>query len=346
MVKAVTSFATYQRLKSNYEGGKNVKNSILKTLLVSMCASALAVPAFAFPDKPIELVVPFKPGGGSDVSARVFATCLEKHIDQKVLVKNIEGARGKIGEVEVRDAHPDGYKLLWAHQGMDMGLATGRSDYNYTAFAPVASTVAMNYGIFAGAKSGIDNVETLKTKVSESPGNYTVGTALAGFSHFAVLDFLDQAGIAANDVRTIPMSGDKNRIVAAIQGNLTLVPTAVGAAAPYVDSGDIVAVGILSDMRDSRLKDAETAKEQGVDSQFAMYFTTYAPKETSPEVVSKLADIWIAAAEDPACQEKLSEQSMTVSPAKGKDLEDILAKRYARIEALTKKFELDKAEKK
>ena len=315
-----------------------------KKLLVALAlTTAIATPALAFPDKPIELVVPFSPGGGSDVSARVFASCLESHLDEKVLVKNIEGARGKIGEVEVRDARPDGYKLLWAHQGMDMALPTGRSDYNYTAFQPVASTVAMNYGIFAGANSGIDGVDALKKKISDSPGSFTIGMALNGFSHFAALDFLDSAGVSAGDVRAIPMSGDKSRIVAAMQGNLTLVPTAVGAAAPYVDSGDLVSVAVLAENRDSRLSEARTAMEQQVDSLFAMYFTTYAPKGTSPDVVDVLADAWIAAAEDPACQQKLAKQSMTVVPARGEELDKDLARRYSRIESLTKKFNLTTA---
>ncbi|WP_306152106.1 tripartite tricarboxylate transporter substrate binding protein [Roseovarius sp. MMSF_3281] len=308
--------------------------------VAAFMAVAVATPALAFPDKPIELVVPFSPGGGSDVSARVFAQCLENQLSEKVLIKNITGARGKIAEVEVRDARPDGYKLLWAHQGMDMGLATGRSDYNYTAFAPIASTVAMNYGIFAGAQTGIDSVEALKTKVLEEPASYTIGTALNGFSHFAALDFLEQAGVSVDDVRTIPMSGDKTRIVAAIQGNLTLVPTAVGAAAPYVDSGDLSAVAVLSDERDPRLDEAMTSAEQGAPSNFAMYFTTYAPKDTDPEVISALADAWMAAAEDPACQERLVEQSMTVVPAAGAELDAVLADRYARIEELATKFNL------
>lgn len=315
-----------------------------KKLLVALAlTSAIATPALAFPDKPIELVVPFGPGGGSDVSARVFASCLESHLDAKVLVKNIEGARGKIGEVEVRDARPDGYKLLWAHQGMDMALPTGRSDYNYTAFQPIASTVAMNYGIFAGSNSGIDSVDALKQKIADNPGSFTIGMATNGFSHFAALDFLDSAGVSADDVRAIPMSGDKDRIVAAIQGNLTLVPSAVGAAAPYVDSGDLVSVAVLAGDRDSRLSEARTAREQQVDSLFAMYFTTYAPKDTPPDVVDALADAWIAAAEDPACQQKLAKQSMTVVPARGESLDEDLARRYARIESLTKKFNLTTA---
>lgn len=314
----------------------------MKNLLIATVAlSALTAPAaFAFPDKPIELVVPFSPGGGSDVSARIFAQCLGSHLDQKVLVKNITGARGKIAEVEVRDARPDGYKLLWAHQGMDMGLASGRSDYNYEAFAPVASTVAMNYGVFAAGKAGITDVASLKEKAEAEPGKYTIGTALNGFSHYAVLDFVDAAGIDPDALRTIPMSGDKERIVAAIQGNLTLVPVAVGSAAPYVESGDVAPVAILSNDRDPRLKDAKTSEEQGVDSTFAMYFTTFAPKDTPQEDVDILAKAWIEAAEDPACQEELAKQSMTVAAATGEELNQDLADRYARIVDLTKKFNL------
>ncbi|MDW5375763.1 tripartite tricarboxylate transporter substrate binding protein [Halomonas sp. HP20-15] len=315
-------------------------NKTIALTLGSAVMSLTTVSAMAFPDKPIELVVPFSPGGGSDVAARVFAQCLEGRIDQQVLIRNITGARGKIAEVEVRDARPDGYKLLWAHQGMDMGLATGRSDYNYTAFKPVASTVAMNYGIFADANSGIDSVDTLREKVASDPGAYNIGVALNGFSHFAVLDFLDKAGISTDDLQTIPMSGDKTRIVAAIQGNLTLVPTAVAAAAPYVNSGDLSPVAILSDERDPKLSDASTAAEQGVDSEFAMYFTTYAPANTPDDVVATLAKAWLAAAKDSSCQQRLAQNSMSVVAASGDELEADLAARYQRIEELAKQYQL------
>ncbi|WP_181408051.1 tripartite tricarboxylate transporter substrate binding protein [Pararhizobium mangrovi] len=313
----------------------------MKKLAIVLAATAAATTsAWAFPDRPIQLIVPFSPGGGSDVAARVFQTCLKDHFDGQVLVKNVTGARGKIAEVEVRDARPTGYELLWAHQGMDMGKATGRSDYNYTAFEPVASTVAMNYGIFAGANSGIDSVATLKKDVKANPGKYSVGMALNGFSHFAALDFMDQAGIPVDDIRVIPMSGDKNRIVSAIQGNLTLVPTAVGAAKPYVKSDDLDAVAIQASERDPSLPDAKTAQEQGSDSNFAMYFTTFAPKGTPKDVIDTLAKAWVAAAKDPACQAKLQQQAMRAVPASGEELKKELAQRYQRIEDLADKFNL------
>lgn len=313
----------------------------MKKLLLSLGLVALASPAFAaFPDKALELVVPFASGGGSDVSARIFASCLEKQLPVKVLIKNITGARGKIGEVEVRDARPDGYKLLWSHQGMDMGLATKRSDYNWEAFAPVASSVAMNYGIFSGKATGITDLESLKSEVKAKPGEITIGVALNGFSHFAALDFLDAAGIDATQLKAIPMSGDKPRIVASIQGVLSLVPTAVGAAAPYVDSGDMSTIAILSDKPDSRLENAPTSATLGIDSKFAMYFTTFAPKNTAQEKIDVLADAWLKAAADPDCQAKLAEQSMTVDAQKGEALNKTLAARYARILSLTEKFGL------
>ncbi|MBL1437750.1 MAG: tripartite tricarboxylate transporter substrate binding protein [Rhodobacteraceae bacterium] len=320
-------------------------NMIKKICITTGLSLALATPAMAFPDKPIELVVPFKPGGGSDVSARVFAKCVGPYLSEKVLIKNITGARGKIAEVEVRDSRADGYKLLWAHQGMDMGLATGRSDYNYTAFKPVAASVDMNFGIFASGKSGIDSVKSLLSKSKENPGKYTIGAALNGFSHFAALDFLNSAGIDSTLIRVIPMSGGKKRIVAAIQGNLTLVPTAVGAAAPYVDSGDMLPVAVLSAERDTRLGDVMTSVEQGVESTFAMNFTTFAPKDTPDDVISTLADAWGAAAKDPACIKMLAAQSMKPGGARGAELNKNLADRYALIEKLANKFNLTSKKK-
>lgn len=312
----------------------------MKRLVLALGLCAFAAPAMAFPNKPIQLVVPFKPGGGSDVSARIFAKCLDGKLPVKVLVQNMPGARGKIAEVNVRDSRPTGYKLLWAHQGMDMGLATGRSDYNYTAFDAVASSVVMNYGVFSGKSSGIHGVKSLVAKVKAHPKTVTVGAALNGFSHFAVLDFLDKAGLPIDDLKVIPMSGGKNRIVATIQGNLTLVPTAVGAAAPYVDSGDLVPVAILSKKRDSRLKNAKTAAEQGVDSQFPMFFTAYAPKHTPQGHIATLAKAWMKAAHDPACVKRLAKQSMTVDAQSGEALQHTLAAHYKRIVALAKKFHL------
>lgn len=312
----------------------------MKKLFLVLGLCTLATSAVAYPDKPIELVVPFAPGGGSDVSARIFASCLAHKLPVNVLVKNVPGARGKIAEVEVRDSRPDGTKLLWAHQGMDMALATGRSDYNYTAFDAVASSVVMNYGVFAGKTSGIADIKSLRDKTAKSPKSVTVGAALNGFSHFAVLDFLNKAGVSMDQVKVIPMSGDKNRIVATIQGNLTLLPVAVGAAAPYVDAGDMVSVAVLSKKHDLRLKDAKTAVEQGVDSQFAMYFTTFAPKGTPPDRLAILSAAWVKATQDPACVVQLAKQSMTVDAETGKDLETALAARYDRIKTLAQKFKL------
>lgn len=318
---------------------RHIRNS--RRLGGMLVLAALSTPTFAaFPSKPIELIVPFSPGGGSDVSARIFSSCLAKQLPVKVLVKNVTGARGIIAQVQVRNARPTGYELLWAHQGMDMGKATGRADFNYQTFEPVASSVVMNYGIFAGKGSGIDNVKSLKQAVVKSPGKYNIGVAIDGFSQYAALDFLDNAGVNPKKLNTIPMSGDKTRIVATIQGNLSLVPTAVAAAAPYVKSGDINPVAILSKKSVASLPKAKTAEQQGVDSHFSMFFTTYAPKGTPEKRVQMLAEAWKKAANDPACQKQLAQRSMSVDAQSGAELNKTLKANYARILDLTKKFHM------
>ena len=84
-------------------------------LAVMMLAAAVPGGAAAWPTKPIEVIIPYAPGGGSDVTSRIFAKYFEKELGQPVVIVNIEGAQGKIGEMEVLNARPDGYKIPWQH---------------------------------------------------------------------------------------------------------------------------------------------------------------------------------------------------------------------------------------
>ena len=116
------------------------KMFVVMLVVLSFFLPVLAMSA-DYPNKPIQLVVPYKPGGGSDVSARIFAQCLERtSLPEKVIVKNIDGARGKTGEMEVKRSRPDGYTLLWQHQGLHIANVTGRAEYSYKDFTPVALT--------------------------------------------------------------------------------------------------------------------------------------------------------------------------------------------------------------
>lgn len=314
-----------------------------RILVVMLAFSCFFLPATAksagFPSKPIQLVVPYKPGGGSDVSARIFAQCLERtNLPEKVLVRNINGARGKTGEMYVMHARPDGYTLLWQHQSLDIAYVTGRSNYTYKAFKPVALTVRGNAGIFVPKSLGITNVKQLVKRLKSNPGSIAIGVAINGLSHFGMLSFIDYLNLPQNKLKFVGMSGDKNRIVAMMQGNLQLTCIAVNAALPYVKSGDIVPIGILSDKRDPSLPDVPTMKELGYDAVMPTDYFTWAPKGTPENVVKVLQSAWTQAASDPQCAQKMKTNSLVLMSYKGKKLDQYLAKDLAHYKLLAKKY--------
>ncbi|MBN2751708.1 MAG: tripartite tricarboxylate transporter substrate binding protein, partial [Rhodospirillaceae bacterium] len=94
------------------------KACIVLGTMMAVGLAAGSAQAADFPTKPIQIVVPFKPGGGSDVSARVFSYHLSKYLPVKVIITYISGARGRMCELEVKRARADGYMVLWQHQNL------------------------------------------------------------------------------------------------------------------------------------------------------------------------------------------------------------------------------------
>ena len=122
-------------------------NGIIFPLFILAGLALIAPAQAAFPDKNIRIIVPFKAGGGSDVSARLFAKYWEKQLPVKVVVTNIDGGSGRIGEMETMKAAPDGYTLLWQHHQMYAANICGFSDYSWEAFTPVFTAVTSPFAL-------------------------------------------------------------------------------------------------------------------------------------------------------------------------------------------------------
>ena len=309
-----------------------------------MCASMVAgaTQAADFPTKPIQIIVPFKPGGGSDLSARVFAKYASKYLPEKVVVTNIAGARGRTAELEVKRARPDGYMVLWQHQNLHMAYATGRSKYDYKAFQPVASTVRSGNALIVSKDSPYKTPADLNTAAKTAPGTVRWGAAINGFSHFAYLTYLDAVGLDEGAFHTIGMSGDKNRIVAMMQGNLDVTIVALSATRPYLESGDIRLLGVMSDERSDAYPDLPTLKEQGVDAEFYFDYMSFVPVGTPAEVIKVIEDAWISAAKDPECKKELNAGWMIPTLTAGASFDQYLDKQFKQFMRLSDKFGLMK----
>jgi len=318
------------------------KTSVIAAALIGATVALGAAQAADFPTKPVQIVVPFRPGGGSDLSARVFAKYASKYLPEKVLVTNIAGARGRTAELEVKRARPDGYQVLWQHQNIHMAVATGRSKYDYTAFQPLGSAVRADNALIAAKDSPYKSPADLNAAAKAAPGTIRWGAAINGFSHFAYLTYLDAVGMDENAFHTIGMSGDKNRIVAMMQGNLDVTIVALSAIRPYLESGDIRLLGVMSDERANAYPDLPTLKEQGVDAQFYFDYMSFVPLDTPGNRVDILAEAWVKTANDPDFQKELEDGWMLPRKDTGAAFVQYLDKQLKQFTRLADKFGLNK----
>ncbi|MBE0531359.1 MAG: tripartite tricarboxylate transporter substrate binding protein [Rhodospirillales bacterium] len=299
-----------------------------------------------FPSKPVQLVVPFKPGGGSDISARIFAKYASKYLPQKVVVTNIDGARGRAAELEVKRARPDGYMVLWQHQNIHMSVATGRSKYDYKAFDPVASTVRTDTALVVARNSPLKTAADLNTVAKAKPGTIRWGAAINGFSHFAYLAYLEAVGLDEKHFHTIGMSGDQDRVIAMMQGNLDVAIIALSAARPFLDSGDIVMLGVMAEERSEAYPTLPTLREQGINAPFYFDYMSFVPKGTPSDRIKILQDAWTKAVHDPDCRKELLGGWMIPTDVAGPKFEDYLSKQLKLFTDLAKKFHLVEEEAK
>ena len=318
------------------------KTSLFLGAVMGVCAMVGGAQAASFPDKPIQIVVTFKPGGGSDLSARVFAKHLAKYLPVKVVITNIDSARGRMGELEVKRARPDGYTVLWQHQNLHMAYATGRSNYDYTAFKPFADTVRSDNALIVGKNSPYKTVAELNAAAKAAPGTIRWGAAINGFSHFAFLEYLDATKMSEETFHTIGMSGDKDRIIAMMQGNLDVAIVALSSARPYLESGDLRLLGIMADERSPAYPQLPTLKEQGIDAVFYFDYMSFVPKDTPDDRVRILRDAWLKAAADPELHKDLHDGWMIPTQISGKAFDDYLAKQLKQFMKLAKTYGLAK----
>ncbi|MBN2751714.1 MAG: tripartite tricarboxylate transporter substrate binding protein, partial [Rhodospirillaceae bacterium] len=295
-----------------------------------------------FPTKPIQIAVPIKPGGGSAVSAPVFAKHLSKYLPVKVIITNIAGARGRMGELEVKRARADGYMVLWQHQNLHMAYATGRSKYDYTAFKPLADTVRTDNALIVRKGTPYKTPTELNAAAKAAPGTIRWGAAINGISHFAYLAYLDAINMNEETFHTIGMSGDKDRIIAMMQGNLDVAVVALSSARPYLESGDIRLLGTMSEARSDAYPDLPTLKEQGVDCAFYFDYMSFVPAGTPEDHVKILKDAWIKAAADPETKKDLSSGWMIPMLISGPEFDTYLAKQLKQFTQLANKYGLAK----
>jgi tripartite-type tricarboxylate transporter receptor subunit TctC len=282
-------------------------------------ASALAAfhvaPALAqdrWPERAVKLVVPFTPGGGTDIVARAMGQGLSERLGQPVVIENKPGAATVIGTDAVAKATPDGYTLLLSGSTSYSVNPALRAKLPYDPvrdLAPIAIVARTPLVLVVGAGTPWRSLPELVAAAKAKPKSIRYATFGAGSGpHLAGELFALAAGIQLQD---IPYKGSSQGSMAVIGGEIELGIDTVAAVAPHVRSGRLRALGIVGATRSSMLPEVRTLAEQGLpDATFDAWYGFAAPARTPAPVIEKLAQAVTATMGSTALQAQLRAQGM------------------------------------
>ncbi len=270
---------------------------------------AWAQPAGTYPQRPVELIVPFAAGGGTDVLARAMAETMRKHFPQSVIVMNRAGASGGVGWAELAAAKPDGYKLAIITVEMTMIPHMGVTRITSDDVVPIARLNADPATIAVRADSPFKTLEDFLAAAKKSAGGVRIGNAGPGsLGHLAAAALEDKAGVQFSH---LPYRGANPAVLDLLGGHIEAVAVTPVEVATYVAAGKIRPLAIMGDKRiQAGWEQVPTLKERGIDLVIGGWRGLAAPRNTPPEIVQQLRTVMARTLQEPDLRATMAKQNM------------------------------------
>lgn len=252
----------------------------------SLAASGGAFAQAAYPNRLINMVVPFPPGGGTDVVGRLIAVHLGDALGQKVIVLNKGGAGGLVGSQYVKGAPADGYTIMFTSQSIvtQMYDSGGKvSDKDFT-FLGVLNEDAI--GIAVEQKAKWHSIKEFLDDAKKNPGVITVGNAGIGSVTQMQIPLLEKA--ASVKLNSIPYAGSSGTHTAALAGTTDAASVVVGDAASLIKEGRLRLLSVMSASRLETFPGVPTLRELGIDIDWVFWRGLFVHKDTPAPIVATL----------------------------------------------------------
>jgi tripartite-type tricarboxylate transporter receptor subunit TctC len=269
-------------------------------------ASAPVAHAAGYPERPVRIIVPYAPGGGSDAAARAIGQRLSEMLGQPFLVENKAGAATQLGTVAVAKAAPDGYTLLLG----TANLATNPALFHklpYDAqrdFAPISLITKAPVYILVNADAGITDLKTLVARARQSGQPLSFGNAGTGsIPHLAGELFAATSGIR---LQHIPYKGSSEAVTALIGHQLDMTFDNLTPTAAMIKAGKLRALAVTSVRRSELMPGTPTTAELGVPIEASSWWGLLAPAGTPPEVIARLNKAMVTALATPEMAQRLA----------------------------------------
>ncbi len=278
-------------------------------VLVITVAGFTSLAAAVYPDKPIKIIIPYGPGGSSDITARTIVNRINELqlLPHPLVAVNVEGGAGAIGFQRVKEAEPDGYEILVNHIGLLVAGAIGRVPFGPEAFDAYAQTgsVKLVFVVKKGGKYG--SFDDVIVAAKEQPGQIPTASSIGGSVHLAGLLLSKSAGIK---FRIVHVGGGSNRIKSVLGDHTDHTFFSTAEYNSYKDSG-VTALMIIGPERHPSFPGIPSSKELGYDFDFGIDYWWFAPKGTPKDRLAKLTEVWEAVMQDEKLQKELKEKGIS-----------------------------------
>jgi tripartite-type tricarboxylate transporter receptor subunit TctC len=259
--------------------------------VAALAAFACATLALAaYPERPIQLIVPWAAGGGTDATARIIGTLLEKELGQPVNVVNRTGGSGVVGHAAIAGAPPDGYTIGIITVEIGMMHWQGLTDLTGASFTPLALVNADPAGVQVAADAPYKTMNDLLAAIKANPGKMKAsGTGQGGIWHLAIAGMLQDLKIDPASVPWVPSNGAAPGLQDLVAGGVQIAPVSLPEARSLIDAGKVKSLAVMADKPAALYPNVPTLKAAtGSNWQMAAWRGMAAPKNLAPEARDKL----------------------------------------------------------
>jgi tripartite-type tricarboxylate transporter receptor subunit TctC len=260
-------------------------------LLVAALLSLAAAAAHAqYPQRPVQLIVPWGAGGGTDATARIIGALLEKELKQPFNVVNRTGGSGVVGHDAIARATPDGYTLGLITVEITMMHHVGLTPLKHTDYTPIGLMNADPAGVNVRVDSPYKSVKDLLAAIKSNPGKFKAsGTGQGGIWHLAIAGLLKEQGIDPGALPWVPSQGAAPGLQDLVSGGVEVVPCSIPEARAMIDAGKVRALAIMDSNPPALYPNVPTLKKEiGSNWQIAAWRVIAAPKGIPPDVQKTL----------------------------------------------------------
>lgn len=285
----------------------------LVTLVWTVLCAGLWGAAWAYPDRPLTLIVPWAAGGSTDILARALAEQLTKSMGQPVIVENRAGASGNVGSALVVKARPDGYTLLvgsMSTHAMNPALMPAMPFRGVDDFTPIALMAQVINTLVVHPSLPVTSVKELIAYAKDHPNRLNYASAGSGSTnHLSAVLFERAAGI---EMTHVPYKGGAPAVLDTVGNQTQVMFTAATQSLPHVKSGKLRLLGVTEARRSALLADTPTVGETLPGYELSVWYGLFGPPGLPPELVERLNVATNQAMSDPAVKARMAAMGVDV----------------------------------